>query len=185
MIYSVIKNCIVYCLWSVVIALFVEKTSLSPMNSLSQKSVNYTCTVFCTLFCALLILSYVNTMIPYCYSILLNLQTSISLPTFSLKTFLTFLYFLPFHKSIGMNSHFPQGYNCVKLLLQISVKVKVLVPQAYLTLCDPTDYSVPGFVHGISQTRILEQIAISFSRESSPPRDGTQVSCTAGRFFTV
>ena len=101
------------------------------------------------------------------------------------NVFLTILYFLPFHKSIGMNSHFPQGYNCVKLLLQISVKVKVLVPQSYLTLCDPTDYSIPGFVHGISQTRILEQVAISFSRESSPPRDGTQVSCTAGRFFTV
>ena len=36
-----------------------------------------------------------------------------------------------------------------------------------------------------SQTRILEWVAISFSRESSPPRDQTFVSCTAGRFFTA
>ena len=38
--------------------------------------------------------------------------------------------------------------------------------------------------HGILQTRILEQVAFSFSRESSQPRDGTQVFCIAGRFFT-
>ena len=37
-------------------------------------------------------------------------------------------------------------------------------------------------VHGIFQARILQWVAISFSRGSSPPRDGT---CTAGRFFTV
>ena len=48
------------------------------------------------------------------------------------------------------------------------------------TLCDPTDYTV----HGIPQARILEQVAIPFSRGSSQPRDGTQVSRIAGRFFT-
>ena len=58
--------------------------------------------------------------------------------------------------------------------------------QSCLTLCDPVDCSPPGFsVHGISQARILEWIAIPFSRGSSQPRDGTPVSCTAGRFFTV
>ena len=47
------------------------------------------------------------------------------------------------------------------------------------------DYSWPGFsVHGILQTRTLEWAAIPFSRGSSWPRDQTQVSCTAGRFFT-
>ena len=47
------------------------------------------------------------------------------------------------------------------------------------------DCSPPGsFVHGILQARILEWVAISFSRGSSWPRDRTQVSCTAGRFFT-
>ena len=52
--------------------------------------------------------------------------------------------------------------------------------------CDPMRCSPPGFsVHGISQARILEWVAISFSRGSSPPRDGTHVSCIAGRFFTT
>ena len=45
------------------------------------------------------------------------------------------------------------------------------------------DYSLPGSpVHGILQARILEWVAIPFSRGSSWPRDWTQVSCTAGRF---
>ena len=39
-------------------------------------------------------------------------------------------------------------------------------------------------VHGILRARILEWVAIPFSRGSSQPRDRTQVSCTAGRFFT-
>ena len=42
-----------------------------------------------------------------------------------------------------------------------------------------------SFIHGILQARILEWVAITFSRESSRPRDPTQVSCIAGRFFTV
>ena len=54
------------------------------------------------------------------------------------------------------------------------------------TLCHPMDCSLPGSsAHGILQARILEQVAIFFSRGSSQPRDKTQVSCTAGRFFTV
>ena len=48
------------------------------------------------------------------------------------------------------------------------------------------DRSLPGSsVHGIFQARILEWIAISFSRGSSWPRDWTQVSRTVGRCFTV
>ena len=54
------------------------------------------------------------------------------------------------------------------------------------TLCDPMDCSLPGFsVHGILQARILEWVAIPFSRRSSQPRDWTRIFCTAGRFFTV
>ena len=61
-----------------------------------------------------------------------------------------------------------------------------LVAQSCPTLCDPMDCSPPGFsVHGISQARILEWIATSFSRGSSLPRDRTQVCHIAGRFFTV
>ena len=50
------------------------------------------------------------------------------------------------------------------------------VAQSCPTLCDPVDCSPPGFsVHGILQARILEWIAISFSRGSSWPRNRTQV----------
>ena len=64
-------------------------------------------------------------------------------------------------------------------------KVKVLVTQSCPTLCDPMDCSLPGSsVHGFLQARILEWVAIPFSRESSQSRNQTQVSCTAGRFFT-
>ena len=64
-------------------------------------------------------------------------------------------------------------------------RIVVLVAQSCLTLCDQVS-SPPGVsVHGILQARILEWVAISFSRESSQPRDWTQVSCTAGRFFAI
>ena len=50
--------------------------------------------------------------------------------------------------------------------------------QLCLTLCDPLACSLPGSsVHGISQARILEWVAISFSRRSSQPRGWIQVSC--------
>ena len=55
--------------------------------------------------------------------------------------------------------------------------------------CNPMDCNLPGFsVHGVFQTRILEQVAISFSRGSSRPRDWacvSWVSCMAGRCFTT
>ena len=58
--------------------------------------------------------------------------------------------------------------------------------QSCPTLCDPMDYSPPGFsVHGIFQARVLEWVAISFSRGSSWPRDQTWVSRIAGRRFTI
>ena len=51
------------------------------------------------------------------------------------------------------------------------------VAKSCLTLCDPMDHSPPGSsVHGSSQARILEWVAISFSRGSSQSRDWTQVS---------
>ena len=43
----------------------------------------------------------------------------------------------------------------------------------------------PTLVHGILQGRILEWIAIPFSRRSSQCRDQTRVSCIAGRYFTI
>ena len=55
-----------------------------------------------------------------------------------------------------------------------------------LSLWDPMNYSQLGSsVHGILQARILECVAIPFSRGSSRPRDRTQVYHIAGRFFTI
>ena len=61
-----------------------------------------------------------------------------------------------------------------------AVCVLGLVTQACPTPCDPVDLSM-----GIVQVRILEWVAMSSSRGSSQPRDRTQVSSTAGGFFTV
>ena len=62
----------------------------------------------------------------------------------------------------------------------------VLLAQLCPTLCDPKDCSPPGSsVHEILQARILEWVAIPFPRGSSQLSDHTQVSCFAGRFFTI
>ena len=64
--------------------------------------------------------------------------------------------------------------------------VLCLVTQLCQILCDPMDCSPPGSsVHGDSQARILEWVAMPFSRGSTQPRDQTQVSHIAGRLFTV
>ena len=69
------------------------------------------------------------------------------------------------------------------VILKVKVKVKSL---SRVRLCDPVDCSPPGSsVHEILQARILEWVAISFSRGSSWLRDRTQVSCIAGRCFTL
>ena len=60
------------------------------------------------------------------------------------------------------------------------------VTQSCPTLCDPMDCSLPGSsVHEILQARILEWVAISFSRGPSQPRDQTRVSCIGGRCFNL
>ena len=65
-------------------------------------------------------------------------------------------------------------------------EAKVLFIQSCPTPCDPMNCSPQGSsVHGILQARILERVAISFSRGSSPPRDQTWVSYLAGKFFTI
>ena len=60
------------------------------------------------------------------------------------------------------------------------------VDQSCPTLCDPMDCSLQGSpVYGIFQARVLEWVAISFSRGSSQPRDQTQVFGIAGSCFTI
>ena len=60
------------------------------------------------------------------------------------------------------------------------------VAQSYLTVFNPIDCSLWGFsIHGIFQARVLERVAISFSRGSFQPGDRTQVSSISGRCFTL
>jgi len=69
---------------------------------------------------------------------------------------------------------------------QLMTYMKVLVAQSCLTLHDPMDCSPSGSsANEILQARILEWVAISFSRGSSWLRDRTQISHLAGRFITI
>ena len=69
--------------------------------------------------------------------------------------------------------------------LYVYMKVKV-TSLSRVRLCDPMDCSPTGSsVYGVFQARVLEWVAISFSKGSSQPRDRTWVSCIAGRCFTL
>ena len=59
--------------------------------------------------------------------------------------------------------------------------LSLICVQLFATLMDAPGSSV----HGIFQARILEWVAISFSRGSSQPRDQAHIICIAGRFFTA
>ena len=60
---------------------------------------------------------------------------------------------------------------------------QVLVAQSCKLFCDPMDCSLLGSsVLGILQARLLEWVAIFFSRGSSPLRNRTQVSCITCKF---
>ena len=68
------------------------------------------------------------------------------------------------------------------------LKAKVLAAQLFpcLTFCKPMDYSPPGSsVHGILKARILEGVAIPFSRGSSQPGIKPVSPATEGGFFTI
>ena len=72
------------------------------------------------------------------------------------------------------------------LVISFSKESESEVAQSCPTLCDPMDSSPPGSsLHGILQARILEWVAIPFSRGSSQPRDRTWVSHIAGRRFII
>ena len=64
--------------------------------------------------------------------------------------------------------------------LEVKWKSEVKFSQSWPTLCDPMDYTV----HGILQARILEWVVFPSFRGSSQPRNWTQVSHIAHRFFT-
>ena len=67
-----------------------------------------------------------------------------------------------------------------------NLKSESEVIQSCPALCDPMNCSLSGSsVHGIFQARILEWVAIFFSRGSSRPRDQTWVSCIVSQFWVA
>ena len=100
----------------------------------------------------------------------------------------------PFRKSVAEGGSLDPDFSLLHLRNRVehllarppSGVLSVLVAQSCPVLCKPMDYSPPGSsVHGIIQARILEWVAILFSRGSSQPRDRPQVSRIAVIFFTV
>ena len=82
--------------------------------------------------------------------------------------------------------HIIYWQNTSTLTSKTSSSIDSEVIQLCLTLCDPMDCSLLGSsVYGIFQVRVLEWVAISFSRGSSQPRDWTWVPCIVGRCFTI
>ena len=76
--------------------------------------------------------------------------------------------------------------NCLIAILIITIHKWSEVAQSCPTPCNPMDCSLPGSsVHGIFQARILEWVAISFSRRSFQPRDWTRVSHIVDRRLTI
>ena len=78
----------------------------------------------------------------------------------------------------------PLSFNWLYLMFVLvhglgSVVKSVKVTRSCLTHCDPKDYTV----HGILQARVLEWVAVPFSRGSSQPRDRVLISHFAGGFF--
>ena len=89
----------------------------------------------------------------------------------------------PFNKTICVYSLYMSNTFQIGNLI---IKVKSEVAQLCLTLCYPMHYSQPdSSIHGIFQARVLEWVAISFSRGSFWSRDWTWVSHIASRHFTI
>ena len=103
-----------------------------------------------------------------------------------------YIYILPFLHRPFTYILYPHIYHYIYSTILIYTKYMYinscccLVAKPCPTLCDPMDCSLPGSsVHGISQARILEWVAIPFFRASSWSRDQTPISWIAGRFFTI
>ena len=107
------------------------------------------------------------------------------------------VYRIQFFAIVGLRSLFPFCLK-TKLFRTSRCSQKSLAPFLYFqsfkkesevvqlcpTLCSPMDCSLPGSsLHGIFQARVLEWVAISFSRGPSRPRYQTHISCLAGGFF--
>ena len=96
-----------------------------------------------------------------------------------------FIYLYFYWSKVGLRCCVRLWYTANWFSVYICVCVCMCV-QSCLTLCDPVDCYLPGSsVHGISQKRTLEWIAVSYSRGLSRPRDQSHISCLASRFFTT
>ena len=74
-------------------------------------------------------------------------------------------------------------YVCARARMHVCVHV---LTQLHPTLCDPRDCGPPGSsVHVILQARILEWVAISYSKGSSQPREQTQVTCIVRQILSI
>ena len=107
-----------------------------------------------------------------------------SMNTFGERTGIGIIYFTKIVEVPMWNRDGPEFIAYV--LVRVCIYNCCLVAKLCLTLCNPMECSQPGSsVHGILQARILEWVAILFSRGSSWPRDQSRVSCIAGEFFTL
>ena len=100
------------------------------------------------------------------------------------------------HSDLRLQEHLRHPINCwenkhtniyayIYIYKHIWKEIESEVTQPCPTLCKPMDYSLPlSSVCEIFQARVLEWVAISFSRGSSRLRDRTRVSCTVERCFT-
>ena len=93
-------------------------------------------------------------------------------------------FFILYPKTLKLTSVNPAGVHgwasespCVCVCVCVCVLSLCVCAQSCLTLCSPINCSPPGSsVHGTFQARILQWVAISFSRGSSQPRDRTHTS---------
>ena len=75
---------------------------------------------------------------------------------------------------------------CVEMMMILMMTTNSLVVQSCLTLCNPIGCSPPGSsIHGDSPGKNTGVGCHALLQGSSQPRDWTQVSCIAGRFFTI
>ena len=82
--------------------------------------------------------------------------------------------------------HVQKSTGWLKILFRNLSESESEATQSCPTICDAMNCSLSGSsVHGVFQARVLEWVAVPFSRGSSRPRDWTWVSCIAGKFFTI
>ena len=84
---------------------------------------------------------------------------------------------MAFVQTSGINPHLHSFSNHVRMCMSLNLDIS----ESHSVMSDSTDME---FFHGILQARILEWVAFPFPRGSSQPRDWTQVSYIASRFFT-